>query len=91
MRSIAAGSVHDGFDQMIAQGAGNRAERKDELNQKFKSTLEEARQLRSARRIILVSGLSFGEGLYRLRLLDRRSSGALLWTLSVSGMMVAGT
>jgi hypothetical protein len=80
-RAIASGGINDGIDQIFAQCASRRLPKEmAEEKSKFRTTLEEARRLGTARRVTRVSLLSFGEGFCRLRILDRRGGGAILWT-----------
>jgi hypothetical protein len=77
----ASGRIVDGLAEMTAQGAGSRAPKDAaEQSRKFKDPLEEMRALGSSKCVIRVSILFFGDGFFRLRVLDRRLSGAILWT-----------
>lgn len=77
----ASGRIADGLSEMAAQGVGSRPPKEAaEQSRKFKEGLEEMRSLGAPRCVVRVSLVFFGDGFCRLRVLDRRASGAILWT-----------
>ncbi|MFT3867618.1 MAG: hypothetical protein QM715_03865 [Nibricoccus sp.] len=81
VQTIASGRIDDGLTEISAQGVPSRSPKeRAENNQKFRDALKQMSGFGAARRVVRFSTLYIGEGYCRIRVLDRRNAGAILWT-----------
>ena len=81
VQTIASGRIDDGLMEISEEGVGSESpKQKAERNKKFSDLLKRLGDFGATRRVVRVSLLYIGEGYCRLRVLDRRNNGAVLWT-----------